>query len=317
MKTTFHFILIVLALLLTFACNDQDLSEEPAPFEPNDLSGKVVFQKISTSTLQTADVNFMNNSTSYDNALTYTRPVWSQDGTNFAALELKSPTETGNEAYVFVVKIVDTESGNTTIREIGSSLNLDLNGCLSWSPDGKTLAMLSTFFDRIIYLDIQTGDTIQTNFPGQTFGWITALDWHPDGDIAVSISLYQQYSHDIEIWMLEPFTTKLKNKIAANTITSSYAFEFMDWNTSGSKLLLSPSSFYNDIYLLDANTGEYTTIPNIKGQAPAWSPNGNYVMYTGISGVDGSTLIPGLFVSDLDGSFEKLLLTDAGYSDWY
>ena len=40
-------------------------------------------------------------------------------------------------------------------------------------------------------------------------------------------------------------------------------------------------------------------------------------MFAGISGLDGSTLIPGIIVTDIDGSFKKLLLQNWKYADWY
>ncbi|MCY1720707.1 hypothetical protein OU798_10155 [Prolixibacteraceae bacterium Z1-6] len=317
MKTGLCFIFTILALLLVYACSKEEIPEEPDPFEPDDLSGSVVFQEVSTRTLKMADVNSMNNANSYNYAKSYTRPVWSHNGTKFAAIELRSPTETGYEASDFVINIVDVESGSTTTHEIGSSLQIELRGPLSWSPDGKTLAFITQAFSTIIYLDTETGDTIQTEFPEQTYGRITALAWHPNGDLAVSISDSHDYQHDIEIWMLEPFTTTLKTKISAATITRSYAFEFMDWNSTGSKLLLSDPVFYNEFDMLDFNTGEHNTIPNIKGLAPCWSPDGKYILYTGISGVNDWKIIPGLFLTHMEGSFETLLITDAGYSDWH
>ncbi len=315
MKNIVYIILSIIAFL-SYACSDEDLPDESASFEPDDLSGKVVFQQVSVRTLKMADVNSMNNSTSYDYAMTYTRPVWSHDGSKFAAIELRSSIETGNEASDFVIKIVDVESGSTTIREIGSSVQLDLNGPLTWSSDGKTIAFLAHPYNRLIYHDTQNGDTIQTEFSEKISGAITALDWHPDGDIAVNISIWHEFQHDNEIWLLEPFTTTLKNKISASPFVASYNFEYIDWNKDGSKLLLSTSAYYNEIEVLDANTGEYSNVPNVHGLASCWSPDGKYIMYTGISGHNGLRLIPGLFVTDINGSFEKLLITDAGYSDW-
>jgi len=316
MKKYLYFALSVLALLV-FACSSdtEDISEE---YVPDDLSGKVVYQKTSPRAIKVADVNSLSNAIYYDDILSGTRPVWSHDGTKFAAINLRNPSETGYKASDFVIKIVDVESDSTTIREIGSSFDIHLRGPLTWSPDGSTIAFLvGTYNNSIMYLDTENGDIIQPEITGQISGDITALDWHTDGDIAVCISFWHDYQNDIEIWMLEPFTTTLKTKISAATISRTFAFEFMDWNSEGSKLLLSPDVYYEDIEVLDFNTGKFTSIPNISGIAPCWSPDGKYIMYTGISGVNGSTLVPGLFVTNMQGSFEHLLIKVAGYSDWY
>ncbi len=318
MKAYFYFTLLLLAFLV-FACKDggddtDDISDE---YVPDDLSGKVVYQKLPERTIKMADINSLSNATSYGDIMVSTQPVWSNDGTKFAAIELQSSVEPDTVISDFVIKIVDVESESTTIMKIGSSLHNDLRGPLSWSPDGKTLACVAEAFSRIIYLDTETGDTIQTDFAEQTYGWITSLDWHPDGDIAVSINAWHDYQHDIEICLLEPLTTTLKTQLSAATITLAFPFKFMDWNAAGSKLLLSHDVYHSEIYVLDFNTGEFSIIPNIYGMAPCWSPDGKYIMYTGVSGLDGSTIIPGLFMTDIEGSFETLLITDAAYSDWY
>jgi len=313
MKTHLYLILIAVALLVC-ACTEDDISDENIP---NDFSGKVVFQKMSNRTLKMADVNSMYQSTSYDYAMLYTRPVWSQDGSKFAAIELESNFGTGGGTSVFVIKIVDTETDDITTWEIGPSTTIDVNDPLTWSPDGKTIAFPAHPYNKIIYLNTQNGDTLQTEFSGTAGFGITSLAWHPDGNIAVDVVNWHDYQHDHEVWMLEPYTTTLKNKISASVLTTTYSFTYMDWNPDGSKLLLSASSLSHALYVLDVSTGEFTQIPEIYGLALSWSSDGKYIMYTGISGHSGMNLVFGLFISDVEGSFEKLLISDAGYSDWY
>lgn len=313
MKTKLYLILTIVALFVC-ACAEDHISNG---FEPDDLSGKVVFQKVSTRTLKMADVNSMYQSASYDYILTYTRPVWSQDGSKFAAIELKSSVETGTGVSVFAIKIVDAESEGITSWEIGPSTKIEVDEPLTWSPDGSTIAFMAHPYNRIIYLDIQTGDTIHTEFAEKISGGITSMAWHPDGDIAVDLTNWHDYQRDHEVWMLEPYTTTLKNKISASVLTTTSGFTYMDWNPEGSKLLLSPSSYSHELYVLDVSTGGFTQIPEIYGLALSWSQDGKYILYTGIAGHSGLNLIPGLFVSDTEGSFEKQLISDAGYSDWY
>ncbi|QGY43190.1 hypothetical protein GM418_05805 [Maribellus comscasis] len=312
MKTNLYLLLFMAIAFLVANCEKS--GDEPQPGnEPDSLPGKIVFQKVTSHTLKVATANSMHNSTSYGDAMIYTRPVWSDDGSRFAAFDLLNAAETGSSS-VFALKIADTQNETHTSREIGSSTQIDLNGSPAWSPDGTTIAFLVAPYNKIIYLNTQNGDTVQTEFSDKISGDITALAWHPDGDIAINILFRHDFQNDNGIWLIEPFSTTLKEKIAS--VTEIYGIEFLDWNKAGSALLLSDSS-YNDIYILITNTGVITPIPNLYGLAPCWSADGKYIMYTGISEHNGSALVPGLFVSDVNGSFEKLLITDAGYSDWH
>ncbi|MCG6186553.1 hypothetical protein [Maribellus maritimus] len=312
MKTNLY--LLFFTAMAVLVANCEKSGDEPhTGNEPENLSGKIVFQKVASHTLKVAAANAMLNSTSYGDAMIYTRPVWSDDGSRFAAFDLLNTAAPGSSS-VFALKIADTQNKTSVSREIGSSTQIDLNGSLSWSPDGTTIAFPVSPYNKIIYLNTQNGDTVQTEFSDKISGDITSLAWHPDGDIAINIVFRHDFQNDNGIWLIEPFSTTLKKKIAS--VTGIYGIEFMDWNKAGSALLLSDSS-YNDIYILNTNTGDITPIPNLYGLAPCWSADGKYIIYTGISEHNGAALVPGLFVSDVNGSFEKLLVTDAGYSDWH
>jgi Tol biopolymer transport system component len=297
MKTKIWFILIVLVGLIQCKQSDDELPEDINP----ELSGNVVFLK--GQRLEMADVNKINSSKNYGDAIDDKRPVWSHDGSRFAAI---TPSDIPD---ALEIKITDINNNSITRWRINGK------GPLTWSPDGSTIAFIKQRGTNIIYyLDIQNGDIIYTNLSMVSDGWISALAWHPDSKIAVNISSsHHDFQQKNDIWMIEPFDTELKNKISLN---SGGIVEYMDWNSDGSKLLYSYSSFAR-ISIINSDGSGNREIPEILGYAPCWSKDGAYILYTGIAGASGSTLIPGIFASDTNGSFDKLLLKNAGFCDWH
>ncbi len=306
MKAKLIFILIV---AMTVGCKNTE-NEFPQEIY-HDLVGNVIFMR--GRRLEMANVNSMNNSTYHGNATDHTRPVWAHEGTRFAAIEMVSSEASGMSAY-FEIKIIDVENDSVTHWKIGDSKNINLHGPLTWSPDGLTIAFLEgQGSNEIIYLDTQNGDTVHTKFSMDLGRYITTLAWHPDGKrIAVNISTWRDFQHDNNIWMIEPFDTNLKNHIP---VTTGGRIQFLDWNSDGSKLLYSYSN--DDIFIINSDGSGHRKIPNINGHAPCWSRDGEYILYTGTAGTSGSTLIFGIFVTDINGSSKKLLLENAGYCDWY
>ncbi len=65
MKATF-FAITVLCAVLNISCNDDNLQTDN---ENINLTGNIVFQKVSTHTLRTAYVNSLHKSKSYGDAL--------------------------------------------------------------------------------------------------------------------------------------------------------------------------------------------------------------------------------------------------------
>jgi Tol biopolymer transport system component len=312
MKTKLCFIFIIMVALV-INCKDTD-KELPEDIDL-DLDGNVIFMR--ESKLEMANLTSTYVIRSYGNALAGTRPVWSHDGSKFAAIELVTSVEASDISTYFEIKIVDMKDNSIAHLRIADSKYIYLSGPLTWSPDGNTIAFVGNFGrTQIIYLNTQTGDTINTKLSLDYDSWVTALAWHPDGkNIAVSVcTRHSGFKLDNNIWMIEPYNTELKIKV---THTSGDIIEYLDWNSDGSKFLYSYSSYYSDIFIFNTDGSGNREIPNIMGLAPCWSKDGEYILYTGIGGISGSTLISGIFVTDINGSFTKLLYKNAGYCDWY
>ncbi len=310
MKTKFWFIFII-SFSLVINCKDSD-NELPEEVEP-ELIGNVIYMR--GQSLEMAMLNSMHLKNYYGNALYQTRPVWSHDGSRFAAIDLVNSAEASDMSLSFEIKIVDISNGSITHWRIDDSKNINLNGPLTWSPDGNTIAFLANRgSNKVLYLNTQTGDTIHTKLSLDFDSMITALAWHPNGkNITVNVnSSHSNFQLDNHLWMIEPYGTKLKNQIF---LTSRNIVEYLDWNSDGSQLLY--SHINDDIFIINSDGSGQRKIPDIFGHAPCWSKDGKYVMFTGIAGTSGSTLIFGIFVTDTDGSFKKMLLKNAGYCDWF
>lgn len=307
MKTKLCCIFMVMVALV-MSCKEPE-KELPGDIDP-ELAGNVVF--IKGQRIVVADANSMSViKNHYGNALDYSRPVWSHDGSKFAAFVYSSAEATDNSAYNLEIIIADITDNSTEHWRIDSA-----SGPLTWSPDGNTIAFIAQRGNNIIsYLDTRNGDIIHTNLSQVSDGFITALAWHPDGNnIAVNVS-YSHYDFQMknDIRMIEPFDTEFKNQIS---LESGGIVEYLDWNSDGSKLLYSHSSL-SRILVINSDGSGNREIPQILGHAPCWSGDGAYILYTGMAGASGSTLIFGIFATDVNGSFEKLLLKNAGYCDWY
>lgn len=322
---TMNYVLLIkiLIFLLVSGCDIGDGID----FEPNSrkvdgvsdlpLSGDIIFLKTSDTSLNMANVKSISSATQYGNALSETRPVWSNDGSKFASIDLIYSNDTSN----YSVKIVDAQTGNIKNKILGDSRYITIKNQLGWSRDNRTVIMLgkNSRQNTIVYMNTETGDTVQTHFNLGLNTYCSALAWHPKEDIiAVNIQHWESYNSDNTIWFIKPYETTFINKFQIKTCNGS-AIEHLDWNSEGTKLLYSTGSYHGDLFVVNYDGNENKVIPNIHGCAPCWSNDGKFIMYTSSAGMEspGFRIIPGLFVSDIDGSLERLLLKRAKYSDWY
>lgn len=306
-----RFILALIILVLTVVGCQKQENEEVEIIIPQ-LDGEVIF--VQGSRVRSANINSISEATIYEKAGYDSYPKWSNDGTKFAYIDSESSTESNR----FLLKIIDSNTGNLSEWEIGKSKYIIVNNQLSWSPNDKTVIFLkkgSSQQNTIIYLNTLTGDTVQSRFNIKYNEHCSAVAWNPtNGKIAVNIDKVESYHHQNSIWMIDPYENTPVKQIQIEAGWG--AVEYMDWNFDGTKLIYSLGS-YGDIFVTDVDGSDNYEIPEIYGLAPCWSKDDKLIMYQGSAGLDGSTIIPGVFVSDVNGSFEKLLLKNAKNPDWY
>lgn len=308
LKTRFILALLIVGTAI-IGCQKQE--REEAEITIPQLDGEVLF--VQGSHVRSGNINSLNEAIIYGKANYESYPKWSNDGTKFAYIN--SPHD-GDSSYYFL-KVVDYHSGNLTEWKIGNTRYIDIKNQFSWSPDDETVIFLgrNSRQNTIIYLNTLTGDTTQSHFNLDLNVYCSALAWNPiDNKIAVNIQNWH-YSSDNTIWMIEPFENTPVRQFPIGT-DMMLGIEHMDWNSKGTKLTYS-FDVYGDLFIVNADGTENKKIPDIRGIAPCWSNDGNYIMYTGISGLDGFNFISGIFVTDINGSFKKLLLKYGKYADWY
>jgi WD40 repeat protein len=189
---------------------------------------------------------------------------------------------------------------------------------ITWSTDGNTIACLSRNGTQIIYFEVASGKYTTTELINRPGYFYSSIAWWPKGNkIAIAEGFY--------IWLLTPYETN-PTKDPVNLLASTIgSIESMDWNSDGSMLAYSGGTFYDPIYIVNSDgTGNHQIIlkssdPSkiLTGIGPCWMSNNKQIIYTGVTGVDGSTLIPGLFVTDVDGSYKVDLNIAGMHPDCY
>ena len=308
LKVKYIFAILFMSIIIVRCQKQEDDDEEI--FNPQ-LDGEVIFEQ--GNLIKSAVISSLNQAVSHGNANSGSYPKWSNDGTKFAYILLDGDID----STCFFLKIVDYISGNINEWKIGNSRFINIKSQLSWSPDDRTVIFLGkgVHQNTIIYLNTFTGDTIQSHFNLDRDNYCSALAWNPiENKIAVNIQNWH-YSSDNTIWMVEPFENIPVRQFPIGT-NMMLGIEHMDWNSIGTKLTYSFDA-YGDLFIVNADGTDNKEIPEISGISPCWSNDGNYIMFTGSSGLDGSTIIPGIFVTDANGSFKKLLLKYGKHADWY
>ena len=260
-------------------------------------------------------------SVAYGDASTNYRPIWSYDGAKFAAFEeIDNPQ---SDSSYYSIKIVDTEKDIITNWRIGEDNNAAVRS-LTWSPDGNTIAFLQG--RNIAYLNTSTGDTTVTNFSLADSLSITAISWHPDGDkISLCVTyihrnLYRGYidSTSNSIYMICPYANNLKDLtpvVNYGLKWYNYFPDNLDWNFDGTMMLL--SSDHYKILIMDLYEGEIKPIGYVYGNSACWSKDGNYILYQTNYWTSMSLTQGDFYITDINGSFQHLMMKGRGLADWH
>lgn len=191
---------------------------------------------------------------SEDSQLIGHSPQWSQDGNTIAffSAELTNP---GIMVYNFV-----PVEGEKSLKFVPSN-----NGVVgSISPDGSKMVFPDVAQNQngiITVLKIADLDGLQflpLTSPGDPLEDNSAI-WHPDGKHLVINRRYndERYTKGFQIYMLDPDT----QQIDPLSVDPNYSHGYMEWNTSGDKLLfqrlpLNRGNARPEVWVRDMTTGE-------------------------------------------------------------
>jgi hypothetical protein len=233
------------------------------------------------------------------------QPKWSADGTRIACLTMES----SDGASLRGLKIYGKDGNELNDFLLNPNTNLGILKGLSWSPDSKSIAVLAT--NGIYYVNATSGEinaVKMTVNPGFTYA---AIAWNPsDNKIAIAenySSFWERKEVNYNIWIFDAYSThphdnpgSLKYYDKNEPIST---VSYLDWSSDGSKLVYSGSSTYDYMYIINADGSGNRKI-KARGMAPCWMSNNRQIIYTGVTNVENTRLILGLFVTDMDDSYE-------------
>lgn len=282
------------------------------------LEGEIVFYKHNSIFKTNAKSGgsgslLVANASGFQNGL-----KWSPDGSKVAFLK---NTFDGSQVnwYLTISSKDGVEEQNWILGELFSGFR-----GITWSPDGNNIATLSQGGNQIIYFEVGTGKFTSKDLITRPGYFYSSIAWWPKGNqIAIAESRSTIFSNDDEnkyIWMVNAFesdSTQIPDNLLV-TVADPLIFRIdnMDWSTEGSKLAYSENSYYSSIYIVNSDgTNNHKIMSN--GFGPCWMSNNEQLIFTGATGVNGSTLISGLFVTDINGSYKVDLKIPGEYPDCY
>lgn len=284
---SFYFILFV-----TISCSENNNDDDDIEKEKqriisevkSNLTGEIAY--LSTTNYRVSKSSYHSNSFQLDMP-SIGSPKWSPDGKMIAFLT----SETGN----IFVKIFNKD-GVENKSLLLAPANQVSPRTLTWSPDGNTIAVLSSTFE-ITYLNITSSIKSKIQIDNDFSNTLT-IAWCPKNN---KIAIAQLLS----ISMIPPFVDNPPKELLVNTTA-----DYLDWTSDGSKLVYSGSG-YGSIYTVNVDGSENQKIVSkgvfatkkVMGYAPSWMANGEQIVYTGIKGTSGTSLVLGLFATDTNGSY--------------
>ncbi len=200
-----------------------------------------------------------------------TDPAWSPDGSRFAFISQYDegrPEETAEGNGIFVV----STSGTGEPQKIAAlPAGNYLAGNLTWSPDGKYLALIG---ENLSDLNAQGGDIIVAAADGSMSRIVEArtlirerINWSPDG---TAILYYGQSGQSFDIFLLSIASSDWLNLTDNPAVDSD-----PNWSPDGDWIVfMSNRDGSPELYRMDASGGNLTRLTYTLGDesAPLWSP---------------------------------------------
>jgi Tol biopolymer transport system component len=284
------------------------------------LEGRIIFvnNSLQIEKLETKPLN-VKTVISQQNVNTV-GPKWSPDGTKVAYVKLKGDP---GQTLAWYLSTVTSDGIEQTELLLGPSDQMEIIA-ISWAPDGKNIAIL-TSSNKILYIDLNTHELTETSLLSDSENY-KSMAWRPVGNkIAVSSVSGNLGAIISSIWLIQPYEKFLVKNQDNLLLTTNTDIEYMNWSKDGKMLAYSEKGYSGSIYIINSDgTGNRKLIlhdlykdEKVNGCAPCWSSNNEQIIYAGVTSVSGSTLIPGLFVTDISGSYKVDIKVAGVLPDWY
>jgi len=233
---------------------------------------------------------------------------YSADGSRLAFIYQQVGTNTlcGTQ-FAFCWSIVLVNGDGTGQRVIFSSEDI-ASGALALSPNGRTIAFTRVIVDRepIFLIDEDGRHLRQLTAPAQG-GTDVSPTWSPDGH-----SIAFQSNRDCcanGSWSL--YTANVHTRRVRKVMAVGGNDLEPDWSPDGNRLVFMRTFAYPDYRIYTVNvdgTGEQEAFRDSGAEGPKWSPAGERILYSNLSG---------LAIVDADGTDPQFVVSGAilGY-DW-
>lgn len=206
--------------------------------------------------------------------------AWAPDSRQIAITTLKPNAYGNTTTHVGLVKLRINNDGKPE-RE-GDLIDLTPQATAhspTWSPDGKTLAMVleEGERDRIVLLDIATRQVTQVLLEARDFRQYQALNWSPDGQwIAAEVMLPGEGGN---LLLIDPKTGRQRQ---LSESSSMYADKQPIWAPDSQSLYFSSTrTGYTDLFRYQLSSGTTAQLSQVYTgvESPALSSDGQKLVF--------------------------------------